>query len=393
MTMNYRLRLLLVTTAVFACGWLVWISKCEVVSRSGSLGGDSLSTAAGLQSTQAASSPESLKRFPKAVVEKATHAFGIIDPSQKCKYTFLIRNEGQAPLQLTRGATSCKCTMSDLPDDAILPGTGAPVRIASKIAQKSGDFSHSATIFTNDPQNPSITLCIQGTIRRYVAAYPTRIVLSGMRRKESKSVQAVVYSQVWDHFDLDDVVSTLDGLSWRVAPADSDTLAKLDARSGYRLEVTVPPDLPGGSFWERLQMSVIPDDEAASPRTFVLDVTGSVSSRISIHNPKIDSQKVLRLGVLRGGEGARERLIMNVRDEYRKLAIRHVDATPDFLRVDVAPYRSGANKLGLYAIDVEIPRDAPMSDFLASKGEIRIQTDHPTVPTLTLEVAFAVLGE
>jgi hypothetical protein len=139
-------------------------------------------------------------------------------------------------------------------------------------------------------------------------------------------------------------------------------------------------------------MSVTPCGGAVPPRTFAVDVVGTVLSRISIHGAKIDSQKVLRFGMLRKGEGARERLIMKVRDDHRQLAIRQVETRPDFLQVHVAPYSREAEQLGLYTIDVEVPGNAPMGNFLVEKGAVRIQTDHPAVPVLELEVAFAVSG-
>lgn len=390
--MNLRVRVLAILTAAFVGGLLIWTTTCGgPLPYAGASRIDRPSTGEPVTG-RGGSSAEGAKSLPRAVVEETIHGFGILDPAEKCEHVFLVRNEGEAPLQLSRGSTSCKCTMSDLPNVAIPPGTGAAVRIASKIAQTSGSFSHSATIFTNDPNNSSITLSIEGTIRRYVAADPPRIVLSGMRREQSKSVVVVVYSQVWENFDLEDIMTTFDGLTWRVAPAGADALEKLDARSGYRLDMSVPPGLPGGEFWETLQMSAVPRDEPAYSRTLTVDVTGKVLSRISIDHPKIDGQEVLQLGMLRGGEGVRERLIMKVRDDHRELVIRNVDTTPDFLHVHVAPHSAAAEELGLYTIEVEVPRDAPMSNFLSDKGEIRVETDHPVVPTLTLEVAFAVLG-
>jgi hypothetical protein len=217
-------------------------------------------------------------------------------------------------------------------------------------------------------------------------------VLSEIARNRPKSIPVTVYSQVWDEFTIDEITSSTEELRWYVEPADAESLAELDARSGYRVEVTVPPLVLGGHFREQLSLSGRPDDQSGSPKTLELDVTASVLSRISVFGPKIDGGKVLRLGTLRNGEGAKERLIMKVRDDHRRLEIRRVETEPGFLRVRVAPLGQGTEEAGLYRIDVEVPPDAPASNFLSNKGVIRVLTDHPALPTLTLEVAFAVVG-
>jgi hypothetical protein len=379
---NWR-RVLILASTVFFCGLVMWMAAHSDASRHPLDRDESRFAMRG-------SASSATHGVPKAVVEQTEHYLGFLDPAEQCAHVFMIRNEGQAPLKLTRGGTSCKCTMSELPDRPIPPGGTAEVRVASKIAQQSGDFAHSATIFTNDPNRKRVRLLLHGTIRKYVAADPKRIVLSAMRREEARSVGATLYSQVWESFRVEDVTSTLDGLNWQIGPADPETLSEWKARSGYRLEVAVPPNLPAGNFWHELEMSVVPGDGSPA-RTFSLDVTGSVLSRITIYGPKLLGGKILKLGTIPEGEGARERLTMKVRDDHRRLLIERVETDPEFLQVEVVPLDSGNEDLGLYRIDVEIPPDAPIGDFISHPGEFRIVSDHPKLPVLALKVAFAVV--
>jgi hypothetical protein len=137
-------------------------------------------------------------------------------------------------------------------------------------------------------------------------------------------------------------------------------------------------------------MCVIPHGEPASPRTFALDIAGTKLSRISIYGSKLDGGKVVRLGTVRQGEGAQERLTTKVRDDHRRLVINRVEAEPDFLRGQVAPDDSAGEDVGLYRINLEIPPDAPVCSYLDGRGKIRIVSDHPTLPVLSLDVAFTV---
>ncbi len=112
-------------------------------------------------------------------IDSLEYDFGSIDPTEECSHSFVIRNVGQAPLQLVKGGTSCKCTVSDLPDQPVLPGNSVAVRISSKIQQKEGFFSHSASIFSNDPKKQQFSLAISGVIRTSLGCSPERVVLSG----------------------------------------------------------------------------------------------------------------------------------------------------------------------------------------------------------------------
>jgi hypothetical protein len=140
-------------------------------------------------------------------------------------------------------------------------------------------------------------------------------------------------------------------------------------------------------------MSVIPADRSFSPRSLKLDIFGDVARSVSVYGPRLHGAEVLRIGVIRAGQNVQERLIMKVRDDHRDVAIRRIETKPDFLQVKVTPCGPGAEKIGLYRIDIEIPANAPAASFMGvNRGEIRIETDHPELPVLALDVEFAVTG-
>jgi hypothetical protein len=327
---------------------------------------------------------------PTITVEKTFHNFGIMDPAEACEHVFTIRNEGEAPLELRRGPTSCQCTMSYVPEEAIPPGAAVPVRVASKLDQEQGEFSHEALIFTNDPAKHQIKLTITGTIRDHIGAYPPRIVFANLARDAACSARSVVYSQIWGRFTIAEVKPSQKGLTWKITPADPGRLAELDARSGYEIEVTTPEDLPGGTFTASLQMSVVPAEASGEPRRLTLPMTGKVPAFASLRGSRLNALRdVVELGVVRRGEGAETRLLLTVRDK-RRLTIEEIESDPEFLQVRVDPV---AEKGGSYRISVWVPPDAPPSNFSSDqKAEVRIRTDHPRLPLVKFQVEFAVTG-
>ncbi len=67
------------------------------------------------QAAGATASSSTQRKGPKAsVVDGTDFDFGVGQRNTKLNHTFHVRNAGDEPLTLEKGATSCKCTLSDL---------------------------------------------------------------------------------------------------------------------------------------------------------------------------------------------------------------------------------------------------------------------------------------
>jgi hypothetical protein len=328
----------------------------------------------------------------KIAIDSLEYDFGTIDPTEECSHSFVIRNVGQAPLQLVKGGTSCKCTVSDLPDDPVLPGKAVAVRVSSKIHQTEGFFSHSAAIFSNDPKRQQFSLTISGVIRTSLGCSPERVVLPDPATA-GQAPQVLVYSQLWDRFEISRVESSMKDLKWRIADADRDALRGLKALAGYSLSLDLPPR-PKGKVSEWLQVTVRPPDKSSAPRVLTVDLFARDVRRITVEGPKLDFGDTVRIGPLRKGEGGQARLIMKVADAHRHLRIKNIETNPPYLHVSVAPLSIDKPDAGLYVILVEVPKDAPPGGYMGPDyAKMRIVTDHPSVPELKFDVLFAVSAE
>ena len=328
----------------------------------------------------------------KIAVDSLEHDFGSIDPTEECSHTFVIRNVGRAPLQLVKGGTSCKCTVSDLPDQPVPAGKSVAVRVSSKIHQTEGFFSHSVKIISNDPARQQFDLTISGVIRTSLGCFPQRVVLSEPA-PAGQTPRVLVYSQSWDRFAIRNVESSLKDLKWRITAADRDALRGIKALSGYSLSLDLPP-LPKGKITEWLQVTVQPPDKSSAPRTVTVDILAKDIQRVTVEGPDLQFGDTVRIGPLRKGEGAQTRLIMKVSDEHRRLRIKNIETVPPYLHVSVEPLNIGKPDAGLYAILVEVPKDAPSGGYMGPEfAKMRIVTDHPFVPELKFDVLFAVSAE
>ena len=101
--------------------------------------------------------------------------------------------------------------MTELPAAPLPPGGQAAVRVAFSAATKhdtlkSGPFSRSVIVLSNDPAHGQIVLTIEATVRCRLAAAPAPITLAidsaDLPAAEKRSAETVIYSQSWRRFEL-----------------------------------------------------------------------------------------------------------------------------------------------------------------------------------------------
>ena len=102
----------------------------------------------------AAALPKPGEPTSKVKVDATEFDFGSMDFESKGRHDFTFTNVGQAPLTLTAGGTSCRCTLSELGEEEIPPGGSAKVTLTWKPAEKPGPYQQTAKILTNDPIQP-----------------------------------------------------------------------------------------------------------------------------------------------------------------------------------------------------------------------------------------------
>ncbi len=103
--------------------------------------------------------------------------------------------------------------------------------------------------------------------------------------------------------------------------------------------------------------------------------------------------RIMRLGTLVRGQGAKETLVLKFRGLDRPVQIKEICAKPDFVRVSVKPFQADQPDNGLFRVEVVIPPETPACDYMGVRmGEVLIETDHPTRPTVKFQVEFSILS-
>ncbi|MEX2140719.1 MAG: DUF1573 domain-containing protein [Pirellulales bacterium] len=339
--------------------------------------------------------------LPKAVVVGSdTFNFGFMEQDTKKSHTFQIRNQGDAPLTLAKGSTTCKCTLSNLKDDRLEPGESAGVELEWS-GSPDEHFRHSATIRTNDPSRPYLTLTIEGRVSRSHKIVPSELIFSSpVNVGEGAKGMLRLYSFESDQFDV--VKHEFAGgplakfFELRTEEMPADQVAEVEgAKAGKILNVSVKPGLPLGPLRQRIRLSL---DVPGQP-TVEVPIEGSVIGDISIVGPAAwhDEFGLLSLGAIERQQGARSRgMHLLVKGEHRdevKLKVRSVE--PDFLKVDFGePEPVPGQSVVKIPFTIEVPPNAPPGDHNNTIerpfGKIELDTGHPTTPRLQIYVNFTV---
>ncbi len=113
--------------------------------------------------------------WPKAEVPDLNHHFGRMQlHSTGGHHEFVIRNKGEAILELVAGKATCQCTKFTVRKDKLAPGEETIVDIDWKAETKTPAFSHGGPVFTNDPKMPKIDFVVEGIIDAAIDVFPNR---------------------------------------------------------------------------------------------------------------------------------------------------------------------------------------------------------------------------
>ena len=223
------------------------------------------------------------KALPKAEVVEPHFNFGTMQRGTTKSHEFEIRNGGVAPLKLRAGATTCKCTLSEVSEDAIAPGTTTHVKVQWTAKSDNGPFRQTASIFTNDPLRPSLELSVDGEILSASGVEPPDLGFGKVAVGDSATAQVYVMSMLQDDLTVSDPelsdAATRDRFDVKIEPVDTKDLPNKSAKRGVRVTVTAKPGLPVGRFAQWLSVKT----NLADAEHLEIPVQGQIVGDISVH--------------------------------------------------------------------------------------------------------------
>lgn len=330
---------------------------------------------------------------PRALIQSIDYDFGTMEQGTTRSHEFPIKNDGNAPLTLEQGDTSCSCTLSGLDTNSLAPGHTANVKLTWTAKTTITTFRHWAKIRTNDPSAPEIEFVIHGKILESIEVQPELIRFDKPAETEWSGKVSVISHVLSDlqltGYELEDP-ATAPQFAVELLPV---TPTDNEIKSQWSVKVTVKPGLPSGSIQQKIRLRT---NFAERPEVEVT-VTGAIERDLRVLGARWNSSTgVLNLGRIEAGKEAVGELKVLAQGVHRdRLKLRVKQVIPAFLKVEIGDSQplAGGERVQI-PIKITVPADAPISSFVGTTevpyALITVETDHPDQPELQIKVGFAV---
>jgi hypothetical protein len=343
---------------------------------------------------------------PTIDVPETQFNFGDIDIGGTGSHEFIIRNTGDAPLELTRGVTSCSCTVSDFEETdggsksvkLVPPGGSTRLQVQWEGKGDGGPFRQQASVSTNDPRRPQIAFVVEGTVIPTYKTMPQSISLAKLSAGTATQATVRVFTfgtepPSIDSLTLDDE-KTAHFYSLTSAPLEpAEVAAETGATGGFQITVDIRPGLPIGPLRQTI-MAVFRTPEEV---TAEIPMEGSVSGDLALAGQAWDSSReALVLGMVSSRTGSQTSLFLTAKGPRRadvKLALQEV--VPDSLQVVIGEGRPvGNGNVIRIPLSITVPPGSGPANHIGSPqapaGRIVLDTGLPDSPTLTIPVCVTI---
>jgi len=193
---------------------------------------------------------------------------------------FLISNTGSKILTLEVAGTSCGCTSAKLLSLQLKPGENEDFEVSVQTIGFA-DKNESVRLFTNDPENPQITLSVNVKMPKIAVPDPTNIELHAW---QGQSYRQTMFLLMTKGVSIQKISLKLPFLHVKLLQSqlDSDPISQL-------YEISVSNDAPVGLFKDKIIFKL----SSSSEQKLVVPVTGIIQSNIEITPNQLFLNEVL----------------------------------------------------------------------------------------------------
>lgn len=329
--------------------------------------------------------------------------FGLVKYDSKHTHQFVIRNDGEQPLEISMESLSCPlCVSTDFVRQVIEPGDEYELEV-SLTARKTGSNLHeSLEIATTDPENRRVTFSLKAFIGMTAKLSVEGLQLGDVSATDGTAATCRIYGYYGDEMELADPTFT-NPLKREFMKFEAEKLNVEDLRAedpyvrvAYEITVRVLPGVPVGPIRQNLKLvAKVPGEEDT---TLELPMKGQVAGDLGFIGPSEFKEEYTFLSIGRVAKGKSKTFQMHVRvkGQHRdsvELMIDTVDPE-EALTASLGEPMPAGREIILHPLTISVPNDAPSINRLgtsnAAPGRIVIKTTHPTAKELVLLVRFAV---
>lgn len=342
--------------------------------------------------------------------------FGMMSPGTEGEHVFVVRNVGTDSLSLRLGATTCKCTLGELENDSLAPGEETEIKLSWTVKSGESNFSQSAQIITNDPENLTIDLGITGKVVNEISLEPDVITFGRVATGEGFDLEGTIYNFMEHDMKPKDVKFSADNLNdvaefdiEEFQPTDEDGVRRT-ARQGFRVKAKMNPGLRQGVVSQNMIFGFTKIDEngeeveeaqnADGQYYIMLPVKGSIVGPLSmIPNSKLTGDPeggyIYNFGKLDKDSNLKAKSLVVLKGEERektKLSIGRI--VPEGVVKATLGEPNGRGSMVVYPLEIELlPGTEPIERLGKNSddyGAVWIESDNPKVSKMRVALKFAI---
>lgn len=358
--------------------------------------------------------PSATGPHPKMVLEETVYDFGMLPHDSKGEHEFIVKNEGQAPLQLKIGQKSCQCTSAAADGEDVPPGGSTKIKLEWHIRAKVVRFEHFADLHSNDPDQPKVSLKIRGIVGQKLRTFPPGDWHAGTTTKDTPgSAQGYVLSNMLDEFKIVGTEGSSPTLKATILPlSDSDRL-QLISQLRSEMEGPSPADKPAvsdGSNWLKGGYKVVVEVSAAGqagsysePLRFQTDIANDKEVSVNVtgtrpapftfigaKNATVNHKEVaLVMSDFEAAVGKTCSVLIYPTGMTEQLVVGEPVCEPSFIKASL----SRPSDEGRYVkLTIEVPAGSvPTVRSIGDPATVTFSTNHPLMKELKFKLVFASL--
>lgn len=230
--------------------------------------------------------------------------FGQVSEGNKVEHEFTVQNKGSADLQIQRVVAGCGCTATTILNSAISPNSETKIQVSLDTQGLYGDLNKTVRVYSNDPENPLVSLALSGKVSRKVNVEPANIIFEKIIRAEDGNISrnVKVSTDKSGSIKIGDISSFSKYITIENIKGDDTT---------KEFTVSLNKNLPLGDFRERIIISL----EGSSRSSVNLPVYANVKGFIEVIPPSVS------FGIISGSDKIKRKVtVRNNSDKLFKLS-------------------------------------------------------------------------
>ena len=321
-----------------------------------------------------AETEEAAKSTPKITVEEPIADLGIVVKGETVSHEFVIRNTGDAPLELSEVRPACGCTVVEF-DPVIEPGATGKIHATLSTARlRGGGGSKGISVFTNDPENPRVQLTLQAKLRDYLVFNPGFARFIKGKGYGPGVVTQILFAPKFDDLEILGIESPFPFLKVDYRPATKEEHRNEGAANQYVLTLTLDySKAPVGPLIGNLAVHT----NHPKQKTTWLPVSGFVRPLVAV------TPAEAHYGKFEHPEKMTTNFIVK---SYAPFDVKVTEVSEDLegATVTVVPIEEGKS----YNVQLSFDPEMPKGKFA---GKLEIHTDSKIEPVIRVKLTGEVL--